>query len=37
MGKGVALNFVTEEDKSILRDFETFSDTKVEEMPINGG
>uniref|UniRef100_A0A3P8PF02 RNA helicase n=1 Tax=Astatotilapia calliptera TaxID=8154 RepID=A0A3P8PF02_ASTCA len=33
--KGVAINFVTEEDKRILRDIETFYNTTVEEMPMN--
>uniref|UniRef100_A0A8C5A3M9 RNA helicase n=1 Tax=Gadus morhua TaxID=8049 RepID=A0A8C5A3M9_GADMO len=33
--KGVAINFVTEEDKRILRDIETFYNTTIEEMPMN--
>lgn len=33
--KGVDINFVTEEDKRILRDIETFYNTTVEEMPMN--
>ncbi|KAB0386370.1 hypothetical protein FD755_001326 [Muntiacus reevesi] len=33
--KGVAINFVTEEDKRILCDTETFYNTTVEEMPVN--
>ncbi|KAJ4936719.1 hypothetical protein JOQ06_001306 [Pogonophryne albipinna] len=33
--KGVAINFVTEEDTRILRDIETFYNTTVEEMPMN--
>uniref|UniRef100_A0A8C2YTB1 RNA helicase n=1 Tax=Chinchilla lanigera TaxID=34839 RepID=A0A8C2YTB1_CHILA len=33
--KGVAINFVVEEDKRILRDIETFYNTTVEEMPMN--
>uniref|UniRef100_A0A8C7LXC7 RNA helicase n=1 Tax=Oncorhynchus mykiss TaxID=8022 RepID=A0A8C7LXC7_ONCMY len=33
--KGVAINFVTEEDKRILRDIETFYNTTVDEMPLN--
>ncbi|CAJ0937783.1 unnamed protein product [Ranitomeya imitator] len=33
--KGVAVNFVTEEGKRILRDIETFYNTTVEEMPMN--
>lgn len=31
----MAINFVTEEDKRILRDIETFYNTAVEEMPMN--
>uniref|UniRef100_UPI003AAE522F eukaryotic initiation factor 4A-II-like isoform X2 n=1 Tax=Centroberyx gerrardi TaxID=166262 RepID=UPI003AAE522F len=33
--KGVAINFVTEEDKRVLRDIETFYNTSVQEMPMN--
>merc|ERR1739838_1181182 len=33
--KGVAINFVTEEDKRTLRDIETFYNTTIEEMPMN--
>ena len=33
--KGVAINFVTEEDKRILLDIETFYNTTVEKMPMN--
>ena len=33
--KGVAINFVTGEDKRILHDIETFYSTTVEEMPMN--
>ena len=33
--KGVAINFVTEEDKRILHDIETFYNTTVEEMTMN--
>jgi translation initiation factor 4A len=33
--KSVAINFVTEEDKRILCDIETFYNTTVEEMPMN--
>ena len=33
--KGVDINFVTEEDKRILCDIETFYSTTVEEMPMN--
>ena len=33
--KGVAINFVTDEDKRILQDIETFYNTVIEEMPMN--
>eukprot|EP01156_Anaeramoeba_ignava_P010064 Anaeramoba_ignava/a478779_235.p1 GENE.a478779_235~~a478779_235.p1 ORF type:complete len:502 (-),score=146.23 a478779_235:125-1630(-) len=33
--KGVAINFVTEEDFSILKDIQTFYSTQIEEMPGN--
>ncbi|CRK93798.1 CLUMA_CG007326, isoform A [Clunio marinus] len=33
--KGVAINFITEEDKRTLIDIEQFCNTKIEEMPIN--
>uniref|UniRef100_UPI00358F3755 eukaryotic initiation factor 4A-II isoform X3 n=1 Tax=Myxine glutinosa TaxID=7769 RepID=UPI00358F3755 len=33
--KGVAINFVTTEDKRILRDIESFYNTQIEEMPMN--
>lgn len=33
--KGVAINFVTEDDRRVLRDIETFYNTTVEEMPMN--
>lgn len=33
--KGVAINFVTNEDVGILREIETFYNTKIEEMPMN--
>jgi len=33
--KGVAINFVTEEDKRSLRDIEHFYNTQVDEMPMN--
>eukprot|EP00999_Lentomonas_sp_LEN2_P002062 NODE_325_length_1637_cov_92.669536_g293_i0.p1 GENE.NODE_325_length_1637_cov_92.669536_g293_i0~~NODE_325_length_1637_cov_92.669536_g293_i0.p1 ORF type:complete len:405 (-),score=120.22 NODE_325_length_1637_cov_92.669536_g293_i0:290-1504(-) len=33
--KGVAINFVTKDDVAMLRDIETFYNTKVEEMPID--
>lgn len=31
----MAINFVTEEDKRILLDIETFYNTTVEKMPMN--
>ena len=33
--KGVAINFVTEEDKRTLLDIEKFCNTKIDEMPVN--
>merc|ERR1712080_447736 len=33
--KGVAINFVTEEDASALHDIEKFYNTQIEEMPMN--
>ena len=33
--KGIAINFVTNEDVSTLRDIEKFYDTNIEEMPNN--
>lgn len=33
--KGVAINFITEEDKRSLNDIESFYNTKIEEMPMN--
>ena len=33
--KGVAINFVTEEDVRMMRDIEQFYNTQVEEMPLN--
>jgi len=33
--KGVAINFVTEEDQRVLKDIEQFYNTTVEEMPMN--
>lgn len=33
--KGVAINFVTEDDKRILNDIEQFYNTKIDEMPMN--
>ena len=34
--KGVAINFVTTEDVSILRDIEQYYGTQIDEMPMNG-
>jgi len=33
--KGVAINFLTEEDKRSLKDIETFYNTTIEEMPMD--
>ncbi|XP_023019493.1 eukaryotic initiation factor 4A-II isoform X2 [Leptinotarsa decemlineata] len=33
--KGVAINFVAEEDKRTLKDIEQFYNTKIDEMPMN--
>jgi len=33
--KGVAINFMTDEDKRTLKDIESFYNTEVEEMPVN--
>lgn len=33
--KGVAINFVTEDDKRVLKDIETFYTTTIDEMPLN--
>lgn len=33
--KGVAINFITEDDTRMLRDIEQFYSTQVEEMPMN--
>jgi len=33
--KGVAINFITEDDKRTLKDIETFYNTQIEEMPVN--
>ena len=33
--KGVAINFVSQEDIRVLRDIEQFYNTKIEEMPMN--
>eukprot|EP00045_Choanoeca_perplexa_P001329 m.18979 g.18979 ORF g.18979 m.18979 type:complete len:407 (+) comp10876_c0_seq1:109-1329(+) len=33
--KGVAINFVTQDDQRVLRDIEQFYNTQIEEMPMN--
>lgn len=33
--KGVAINFVTEEDRRTLHDIEQFYNTHIDEMPMN--
>ena len=33
--KGVAINFVTNEDMRILRDIEQYYSTEINEMPMN--
>lgn len=33
--KGVAINFVTNDDVRTLRDIETFYNTQIDEMPMN--
>ena len=33
--KGVAINFVTDDDVRVLRDIEAFYNTQIEEMPMN--
>lgn len=33
--KGVAINFVTDEDRRTLRDIEQFYNTQIQEMPMN--
>ena len=33
--KGVAINFVTNEEISILRDIEQYYSTQIDEMPMN--
>lgn len=33
--KGVAINFVTAEDKRTLKDIEHFYNTRIDEMPMN--
>jgi len=35
--KGVAINFVTNEDVKILRDIEQYYSTQIDEMPVNLG
>jgi ATP-dependent RNA helicase len=35
--KGVAINFVTEEEVSVLRDIEMFYSTTIDEMPVTIG
>ena len=33
--KGVAINFVTQQDATMLKEIETYYGTQVEEMPSN--
>ncbi|TKA56171.1 ATP-dependent RNA helicase fal1 [Rhodotorula sp. CCFEE 5036] len=33
--KGVAINFVTNDDIRLLRDIELFFSTQIDEMPVN--
>jgi len=33
--KGVAINFVTDDDKRTLKDIESFYHTNIDEMPMN--
>lgn len=33
--KGVAINFITQEDSRVLKDIESFYNTEIEEMPMN--
>ena len=33
--KGVAINFVTDDDKRTLNDIEKFYNTRIDEMPMN--
>jgi translation initiation factor 4A len=33
--KGVAINFMTADDRRTLKDIETFYNTQIEEMPMN--
>lgn len=35
--KGVAINFVTNDDVRILRDIEQYYSTQIDEMPMNIG
>jgi ATP-dependent RNA helicase len=35
--KGVAINFVTDDDVQMLRDIERFYSTQIDEMPLNIG
>ena len=35
--KGTAINFVTKEDASLLKDIETFYSTQIDELPMNFG
>lgn len=35
--KGVAINFVKNDDIRILRDIEQYYSTQIDEMPMNGG
>jgi translation initiation factor 4A len=33
--KGIAINFVTNQDRATLRDIEQFYNTQIREMPMN--
>jgi translation initiation factor 4A len=33
--KGVAINFVTDDDRRTLRDIEQYYNTQIQEMPMN--
>merc|ERR1711887_402411 len=33
--KGVAINFITQDDVRVMRDIEQFYNTQIEEMPMN--
>merc|ERR1712060_656099 len=35
--KGVAINFVRDEDRNMLRDIEQYYSTQIDEMPVNVG